>query len=66
MPPVSPLTSISICAIGMPTSTADKLTAVIAQVAAQGNADVLRLTVLKNWFERPGRLQAFALWVACP
>jgi hypothetical protein len=48
----------------MPTPTADKLTAVIAQVAAEGNADVLRLTVLKKWFQRPGRLQAFALWVA--
>ena len=48
----------------MLTTTADKLTAVIAQIAAQGNAEVLRLTVLKKWFERPGRLQAFALWVA--
>ncbi len=48
----------------MPTSTADKLTAIVTQVAAQGNADVLRLTVLKKWFERPGRLPAFALWVA--
>ena len=48
----------------MPTSTSDKLTAVIAQIAAQGNAEVLRLTVLKKWFERPGRLPAFALWVA--
>lgn len=48
----------------MPTSTTDKLTAVIAQIAAQGNAELLRLTVLKKWFERPGRLPAFALWVA--
>ncbi len=48
----------------MPTSTADKLTAIVTQIAAQGNADVLRLTVLKKWFERPGRLPAFALWVA--
>lgn len=48
----------------MPTSTADKLTAVIGQIAAQGNAEALRLTVLKKWFERPGRLPAFALWVA--
>ena len=48
----------------MPTSTAVKLTAVVTQTAAQGNAEVLRLTVLKKWFERPGRLPAFALWVA--
>jgi hypothetical protein len=48
----------------MPTSTADKLTAIVTQIAAQGNADVLRLTVLKKWFERPGRLPAFALWMA--
>jgi hypothetical protein len=48
----------------MTTSTADKLAAVIAQIAAQGNAEVLRLTVLKKWFERPERLPAFALWVA--
>jgi len=49
---------------GMPKSVADKLSAVIAQVAECGNADVLRLTVLKKWFERPGRLTAFALWAA--
>ena len=48
----------------MPISTTDKLIAVIAQIAAHGNAEVLRLTVLKKWFERPGRLPAFALWVA--
>jgi hypothetical protein len=48
----------------MPASTTDKLTAVIVQIAAQGNAEVLRLTVPKKWFERPGRLPAFALWVA--
>ena len=51
-------------AIHMPISTTDKLAAVIAQIAAHGNAEVLRLTVLKRWFERPGRLPAFALWVA--
>jgi hypothetical protein len=27
-------------------------------------ANLTRLTVLKKWFERPGRLPAFALWVA--
>jgi hypothetical protein len=51
-------------AISMPTSIAEKLTAVIAQIAAQGNAELLRLTVRKKWFERPGRIPAFALWVA--
>lgn len=48
----------------MPKSVADKLSAVIAQIDECGNADLLRLTVLKKWFERPGRLAAFALWVA--
>ena len=48
----------------MPRSTTDKLIAIVAQITAQGNVEVLRLTVLKKWFERPGRLPAFALWVA--
>lgn len=49
---------------GMPKSVADKLYSVINQIDECGNADVLRLTVLKKWFERPGRLPAFALWVS--
>ena len=48
----------------MPASVADKLAAVIGQIDETGNADLLRLTVLKKWFERPGRLTAFAFWTA--
>jgi hypothetical protein len=48
----------------MPTSVADKLSAVITEIDERGNADRLRLTVLKKWFERSGRLTSFALWVA--
>jgi hypothetical protein len=48
----------------MPASVADKLAAVIGQIDETGNADLLRLTVLKKWFERPGRLTAFAIWTA--
>ena len=48
----------------MPASVADKLAAVIGQIDETGNADLLRLTVLKKWFERPGRLAAFAIWTA--
>ncbi|MEO8353169.1 MAG: hypothetical protein ABI680_15675, partial [Chthoniobacteraceae bacterium] len=31
---------------------------------AKGNVSLTRLTVLKKWFERPGRSFAFGLWVA--
>ncbi len=48
----------------MPRSVTDKLSAVISEIDARGNADLLRLTVLKKWFERPGRLASFALWIA--
>ena len=29
-----------------------------------GNASLTRLTVLKKWFEHPGRLSALGLWIA--
>ncbi|MEE4144747.1 MAG: hypothetical protein V2I26_08110 [Halieaceae bacterium] len=45
----------------MPPSVIDKLSAVITEIEERGNADRLRLTVLKKWFERPGRLTSFAL-----
>jgi hypothetical protein len=48
----------------MPTPTLTKLHAVLDEIDRTGNADPLRLTVLKKWFEHPGRLLAFALWVA--
>ena len=48
----------------MPVSILDKLAGIIDQIDRSGNAELTRLTVLKKWFERPGRLGAFALWVA--
>lgn len=48
----------------MPNSVTDQLAAIIVQIDERGSADQLRLTVLKKWFVRPGRLAAFALWVA--
>jgi hypothetical protein len=40
----------------MPTSVTYKLSAVITEIDARGNADLQCLTVLKRWLERPGRL----------
>jgi hypothetical protein len=48
----------------MATSVQHQLAAIIAEIDRTGHADVLRLTVLKNWFRQPGRLAAFGLWVA--
>jgi hypothetical protein len=48
----------------MPASVLEKLNVIIGQIHRAGNADLMRLTVLKRWFERPGRLAAFALWIA--
>ena len=46
------------------TPVPDKLIAIIAEIDAIGNAQLTRLTVLKRWFACPGRVRAFALWVA--
>ncbi len=48
----------------MPATVIEKLNAIIHQINRAGNAELTRLTVLKRWFERPGRLAPFALWVA--
>ncbi|MEO6246742.1 MAG: hypothetical protein ABIQ12_15050 [Opitutaceae bacterium] len=42
----------------------EKLLAIVDEIEAEGYASLTRLTVLKKWFERPGRLPAFGLWVA--
>jgi hypothetical protein len=48
----------------MRTSVPEKLLAIVDDIDARGDANLTRLTVLKKWFERPGRLVPFALWVA--
>lgn len=48
----------------MRTNVPEKLLAIVAEIDAQGYANLARLTVLKKWFEHPGRLPAFGLWVA--
>jgi len=48
----------------MRTSVAEKIIKIIDQIDAEGNANLTRLTVLKKWFERPGRLPVFGLWMA--
>jgi hypothetical protein len=42
----------------------EKLRAIAREIREQGAADLMRLAVLKNWFEDPRRLRAFAVWVA--
>lgn len=48
----------------MRTAVPEKVLAIIDEIDAEGNASLTRLTVLKKWFERPGRLSMFGLWVA--
>jgi hypothetical protein len=48
----------------METDIPEKLLAIADDIAAHGNVNLTRLTVLKKWFERPARLSAFAIWVA--
>jgi hypothetical protein len=48
----------------MRTAVPEKIQKIIADIDAQGNASLTRLTVLKKWFEHPGRLSAFGLWIA--
>jgi len=48
----------------MRTKVPEKLIALVDDVERLGSAPLTRLTVLKKWFEYPGRLPAFALWVA--
>jgi hypothetical protein len=48
----------------MPTPIHGRLRSVIAEIAHSGHANQTRLTILKKWFERPGRLPRFGLWMA--
>jgi hypothetical protein len=48
----------------MRTNVPEKLLRIVEQVDEQGSAEVTRLTVLKKWFDRPGRLPAFAVFIA--
>jgi len=48
----------------MRTLVPEKLLAIAGEIDAHGSANLTRLTVLKKWFEHPGRLPAFGLWIA--
>lgn len=48
----------------MRTAVPEKILKIIDDIDAHGNARLTRLTVLKKWFERSGRLPAFGLWIA--
>lgn len=48
----------------MRTSAPEKLLQIANDIDALGSVPLTRLTVLKKWFERPGRLAAFGVWVA--
>lgn len=45
-------------------SVSERLLAVVDDIDSQGSANLARLTVLKKWFERPGRMATFGLWMA--
>jgi hypothetical protein len=48
----------------MRTNIPEKLLKIADEIAERGNANLTRLTVLKKWFDQPGHLPAFAIWVA--
>jgi hypothetical protein len=48
----------------MRTPVPEKLLKIVKDIDEQGDANLTRLTVLKKWFEKPGRLVPFALWIA--
>ena len=48
----------------MRTDVPEKILKIIDDINTQGNASLTRLTVLVKWFEHPGRLSAFGLWIA--
>ena len=48
----------------MRSTVPEKILKIVADIDAHENMPLTRLTVLKKWFEQPGRLSAFALWVA--
>jgi hypothetical protein len=41
-----------------------KLASIVEEIDRKGFAELVRLSVLKKWFDKPGRLIAFALWIA--
>lgn len=48
----------------MRTKVPEKLLAIVEAVRETGSANMTRMTVLKKWFERPGRPAAFGAWAA--
>jgi hypothetical protein len=48
----------------MNTPIAQKLVKIADDIASKGDATLTRLTVLKKWLDQPGRMPAFALWMA--
>lgn len=48
----------------MRTHVPEKLLKIVDDIDADGDANLTRLTVLKKWFNTPGRLVPFALWIA--
>jgi len=48
----------------MRTAIPEKILRIVHDLDTEGNASLTRLTVLKKWFEHPGRLSAFGLWIA--
>jgi hypothetical protein len=48
----------------MRTAIPEKILKIIQDLDARGNVSLTRLTVLKKWFEAPGRRSAFGLWLA--
>ena len=48
----------------MRTNVPEKLLAIVDEIEVTGNSNLTRLTVLKKWFQVPGRLSAFGLWAA--
>ena len=48
----------------MRTAIPEKILKIIQEMDMHGHVSLTRLTVLKKWFEAPGRLSAFGLWLA--
>ena len=48
----------------MRTAIPEKIQKIIQDLDTRDNVSLTRLTVLKKWFEAPGRLSAFGLWLA--
>jgi hypothetical protein len=46
------------------TTISDKLHEIAAAIEQRGSANLTRLTVIKKWFEVPGHLSSFAIFIA--